>query len=60
MTSERATEGALRLGMQANPHTPSGAGRERHRANSDVDTNTHMYREAHRKLQTYKYIPAQT
>lgn len=46
--------------MHANPHTPLDAERERHRADSDVDTNTHMDREAHRKLQTYKHIQAQT
>lgn len=41
VTSERATEGALRLGMHVNPRTLSYAERERHRAGSDVDMNTH-------------------
>lgn len=59
VTSERrATEGVLRLGMLANPHTPFYAETKSHRADSGVDTN--MYMEAHRKLQTYKYTQAQT
>lgn len=40
--------------MHVNPHTSSDAERERHSANSEVATN--MDKEAHRKLQTYKYI----
>lgn len=59
MRSERrATEGVLRLGVLANPHTPFYAETKSHRADSGVDTN--MYMEAHRKLQTYKYTQAQT
>lgn len=46
--------------MHAYPHTALDAKRERHRADSDVDMSTHMDREAHRNLQTYKYIQAQT
>lgn len=59
VTSERrAADSVLSLGMLANPHISFYAESKRHRADSDVDTNMHM--EAHRKLQTYKYIQAQT
>ena len=40
--------------MHINPHTLLDTERERHRANSEVATN--MDKEAHRKLETYKYI----
>lgn len=49
-SERRATEGVLRLGMLANPHTPFYAETKSHRTDSGVDTN--MYMEAHRKLQT--------
>ena len=44
--------------MHVNPHTSSDAERERHRANSEVDTS--VDKEAHRRLQTCKYTQAQT
>ena len=46
------------MGVHATPHTAWDAGRERPRADSDADTNTHMGRKAHRKLQTHKSIQA--
>lgn len=54
----RATEGALRLEMHANPHTPSDTER---RAQGRLRCgHKHSHREVYRKLQTYKYIQAQT